>query len=49
VIIEKITDTELEEVDDLDDTKRGVGGFGSTGVNVKDDEEGKKSKRKEVE
>ena len=31
-IIEKITETEIEEVDDLDDTLRGEGGFGSTGV-----------------
>lgn len=32
LIIEKITDTELVETEDLDDTERGVGGFGSTGV-----------------
>lgn len=33
-IIEKITETEIEEVDDLDNTERGQGGFGSTGVNA---------------
>ncbi len=31
-IIEKITETEVEEVEDLDNTERGEGGFGSTGV-----------------
>lgn len=34
-IIEKITETEAEEVDDLDNTDRGEGGFGSTGVSEK--------------
>jgi dUTP pyrophosphatase len=34
-IIEKITETEAEEVDDLDNTERGQGGFGSTGVSEK--------------
>lgn len=34
-IIEKITETEVEEVDDLDNTERGEGGFGSTGVGEK--------------
>jgi dUTP pyrophosphatase len=33
-IIEKITETEIVEVDDLDDTERGTGGFGSTGVSL---------------
>lgn len=32
VIIEKITETEVVEVDDLNETQRGSGGFGSTGV-----------------
>jgi len=32
LIIEKITDTIIEEVDNLDQTARGAGGFGSTGV-----------------
>ena len=32
VIIEKITETEVFEVDDLNETQRGSGGFGSTGV-----------------
>lgn len=35
VIIEKITDTEIFEVDDLNETNRGSGGFGSTGVSEK--------------
>lgn len=40
VIIEKITDTEIIEVEDLNDTERGQGGFGSTGIsqeNIIDD------------
>ncbi|KAK1366400.1 Deoxyuridine 5'-triphosphate nucleotidohydrolase [Heracleum sosnowskyi] len=32
LIIEKIMTPDVTEVDDLDDTVRGVGGFGSTGV-----------------
>lgn len=32
LIIEKISTPEVVEVDDLDPTKRGAGGFGSTGV-----------------
>lgn len=32
LIIEKITDTTVQEVDTLDNTVRGAGGFGSTGV-----------------
>jgi dUTP pyrophosphatase len=32
LIIEKITNTEIEEVNDLDLTDRGDGGFGSTGI-----------------
>ena len=31
LIIEKIATPEIEEVDELDDTERGAGGFGSTG------------------
>lgn len=33
MIIEKYTLTDLVEVQELDDTVRGAGGFGSTGVN----------------
>lgn len=32
LIIEKIITPEVMEVEDLDSTERGVGGFGSTGV-----------------
>lgn len=32
LILEKIMTPEVEEVQDLDDTQRGAGGFGSTGV-----------------
>ena len=32
-ICEKIAYPTLEEVKSLDDTKRGAGGFGSTGIN----------------
>lgn len=32
LIIEKISETDIVEVDKLDDTERGAGGFGSTGV-----------------
>lgn len=35
LIIEKLTETEIEEVEDLDQTERGAGGFGSTGVGEK--------------
>ena len=35
MIIEKYTPTELIEVEDLDSTERGAGGFGSTGVEAK--------------
>jgi len=31
-IIEKITETEVEEVEQLEETVRGDGGFGSTGI-----------------
>ena len=41
MIIEKYTITALTEVETLDDTVRGDGGFGSTGVNSSDT--GKKS------
>ena len=33
MILEKIAMVQCEEVEDLDDTHRGEGGFGSTGVN----------------
>jgi len=32
LIIEKISDTSIIEVEELDDTQRGDGGFGSTGI-----------------
>lgn len=32
MIIEKITETDIEEVSDLDYTERGVNGFGSSGL-----------------
>jgi len=35
LIIEKYEKTELVQVDDLDETERGSGGFGSTGVELK--------------
>ena len=38
LIIEKITETVIEECDDLDSTNRGNGGFGSTGVSIKESE-----------
>ena len=34
MIIEKITPTDIEEVEELDDSERGTGGFGSTGVSI---------------
>jgi dUTPase len=34
VIIEKIEPTEMFEVPELEDTVRGEGGFGSTGVSL---------------
>lgn len=34
LIIEKISATEIVEVDELNDTARGAGGFGSTGISV---------------
>jgi len=36
LVIEKIATPEVQIVDDLEDTVRGVGGFGSTGVEKKD-------------
>ena len=32
LILEKISTPDVQEVEDLDDTQRGAGGFGSTGV-----------------
>lgn len=32
LILERITTPEVEEVQDLDETVRGAGGYGSTGV-----------------
>jgi len=32
IVINKVESAEIVEVDDLDDTERGTGGFGSTGV-----------------
>ena len=37
MIITKITDTELVEVDTLTETRRGEKGFGSTGMNSKEE------------
>ena len=34
LIIEKITMTNIVEVESLDETERGAGGFGSTGVQM---------------
>ena len=34
LILERICTPEIEEVDDLDSTARGSGGFGSTGVST---------------
>lgn len=34
-IVEKITETIIEETDNFDQTERGSGGFGSTGVSLK--------------
>ena len=42
MIIEKYTLTALEEVEELSETERGAGGFGSTGVSQKLNGEGKK-------
>ena len=40
IIIETVTPTEIKEVDVLEETERGAGGFGSTGVGVEDMKEG---------
>merc|ERR1712129_302013 len=44
---------QIKEVEDLDDTKRGAGGYGSTGTKAKQDEQtkvnGDASKKKEEE
>ena len=42
MIIEKYTPTELVEVQELDSTERGAGGFGSTGIQEKVAQEEKK-------
>lgn len=39
LIIEKYTRTDIEEVEDLDATVRGEGGFGSTGVKLDENKE----------
>jgi dUTP pyrophosphatase len=44
LILEKISMASLEEVDDLDATVRGTGGFGSTGVSVVEPSPNKKVK-----
>jgi dUTP pyrophosphatase len=36
LILERIVTPDVVECDDLDDTERGAGGFGSTGVSTKD-------------
>jgi deoxyuridine 5'-triphosphate nucleotidohydrolase len=43
LILEKITIAKVQEVKELDETERGVGGFGSTGIGgeKKDNESGK--------
>ncbi len=43
MIIEKYTITALTEVETLDETVRGEGGFGSTGVGSNNNETSKKS------
>jgi hypothetical protein len=52
LIIEKYTITDLEEVEELDSTERGAGGFGSTGVSLTQKlvlaEDGKSSSKKIV-
>lgn len=35
LVLEQIFETEVEEVDSLDETERGEGGFGSTGLATK--------------
>ena len=42
LIIEKITETYIEEIDNIDSTERGSGGFGSTGISLKNEKEEKK-------
>lgn len=42
LIVEKITYTEIEEVEDLNNTERGEGGFGSTGVKTENIEKTEK-------
>ena len=34
MILERICTPEVQEVEDLDDTARGAGGFGSTGIST---------------
>lgn len=36
MIIEYVVETEVKEVEELDETQRGEGGFGSTGVKIWD-------------
>lgn len=36
-VIQKVEEVSFEEVDELDETVRGDGGFGSTGVRIKDE------------
>jgi len=43
LILQKIYTPEVEEVQELDDTERAAGGFGSTGVAI-DSNEGKRQK-----
>ena len=35
LVLERIVTPDVEEVDELDDTERGAGGFGSTGTAAK--------------
>ena len=46
LILEKISMASLEEVEELDETVRGAGGFGSTGVAVAEEEEEEEGNKK---
>lgn len=49
LILERICMADLEEVEELPDTERGAGGFGSTGVAAAADESATKKPRLETE
>lgn len=44
LILERICMADCVEVEDLPDTERGAGGFGSTGVSVTEDEATKRAR-----